>query len=447
MILNINRKKERCGIIEKKSDVKDKCWSLPEYKCCSEETTKTSTEPSSTATDPYYNKDRKQSPYPAVSEKDGCGSWTLIDNVCCAEYCDNQDSTQGCSTCGGHGSAHCKVVDSFACRSGDRGYGFHEIPMEFHYSRSTHFGLTIAGACGFGLYQICGKNVKYSGEFNTLCDAFCKAYPSLCQDPEGITYRGNFAAPQGNYYTQFWGILEGDQDNYLSCGECFEVYKTKEDGSDYKPGEEGYTPPVLLSVIDSCPCNANGKWCCGSEWDQCQEVNNFKYGCPVPKDSIHLDLSDVAMARLQSGTPNGDMPAGVIPNKYRRVPCPRLGNMYLWLRQNASPYWFSFTVVNSAGFGGIAIIEAKNDEGKWVKLIRDPNYTMSRPQERFGTWATPQDSGPYNLPIDIRLTDGSGNTVVAEEAIKSFTPPADALRDYYYIDIGVNFPEIPMPEE
>ncbi len=210
-------------------------------------------------TDPYYNKDRKQSPYPAVSEKDGCGSWTLIDNVCCVEYCDNEDSTQGCNTCGGHGSAHCKVVDSFACRSGDRGYGFHEIPMEFHYSRSTHFGLTIAGACSFGLYQICGKNVKYSGEFNTLCDAFCKAYPSLCQDPEGITYRGNFAAPQGNYYTQFWGILEGDQDNYLSCGECFEVYKTKEDGSDYKPGEEGYTPPVLLSVIDSCPCNANGK--------------------------------------------------------------------------------------------------------------------------------------------------------------------------------------------
>lgn len=394
--------------------------------------------------DTIYNKDRKQSPYPDT--QDSCGSWALIDNVCCAEYCDNEDSTQGCATCGGHGSEHCKIMDSFACRSGDRGYDFYDIPNEYHYSRSTHFGLTFGGACGFGLYQVCGSDYNYDSDFATLCDAFCKAYPTLCKDPEGYTYRGNFAAPQGNYYTQFWGALVGDQDNYLSCGECFEVYRTKDDGSDYKPGEEGYQPPILLSVIDSCPCSANAKWCCGSEWDQCQEVKYLKYGCPVPKDSIHLDLSDIAMARLQSGSPNGLMMDGIIPNKYRRVPCPKLGNMYIWLRKDAGPYWFSLSVVNSAGFGSIAILEAKNSEGKWVKMIRDPNYTMSRPQERYGAWVTPQDTGPYDLPIDLRLTDGSGVTIVAEEAIKSFEPPADSIKDYYYIDIGTNFPEIPIPD-
>jgi len=467
-----------CGIVKKGN----RCWSLPDYPCCSEgiesiyednqgkwgyengdwcgiqtdnnkpttttTTTKSdgkvsTTKTSTTTTDSYYNKNRKQSPYPDA--KNGCGSWALIDNVCCAEYCDNEDSTQGCGSCGGHGSAHCKVVDSFACRSGDRGFDFYDIPNEFHYSRSTHFGLTFGGACGFGLYQVCGSDHKYTGEFATLCDAFCKAYPTLCKDPVGRTYRGNFAAPQGNYYTQFWGSLEGDQDNYLSCGECFEVYRTKPDGSDYQPGEEGYTPPVLLSVIDSCPCSANGKWCCGAGWDQCQEID-FKYGCPVPEDSIHLDLSDIAMARLQSGSSNGEMPAGVIPNKYRRVPCPSLGNMYIWLRKDAGPYWFSFSVVNSAGFGAIAVLEAKNDAGEWVKMVRDPNYTMARPQERYGVWVTPQDTGPYNLPVDIRLTDGSGVTVVAEEAIKSFDPPADAIKGYYYIDIGINFPEIPIPD-
>jgi len=469
-----------CGIIPDGEEDTDKCWSLPQYPCCTDSKTAVVTEDSlgkwgiengewcgikannvvttdptsstktsssktpATTTDSYYNKNRKQSPYP--NAKDNCGSWALIDNVCCAEYCDNVDSTQGCGDCGGHGSAHCKVVDSFACRSGDRGYDFHEIPTEFHYSRSTHFGLTFGGACGFGLYQVCGSDHNYTGEFATLCTAFCRAYPTLCKDPAGRSYRGNFAAPQGNYYTQFWGSLEGDQDNYLSCGECFEVYKTKEDGSDYKPGEEGYQPPVLLSVIDSCPCNANGKWCCGSEWDQCQEVNNFKYGCPVPKDSIHLDLSDIAMARLQSGSSNGHMEAGVIPNKYRRVPCPRLGNMYIWLRKDAGPYWFAFSVVNSAGYGAIAVLEAKDDEGNWIKMQRDPNYTMARPQERYGVWATPQGAGPFNLPVDIRLTDGSGVVVVAEKAIKSFTPPADSIEGYYYIDIGTNFPEIPFPE-
>ena len=395
-------------------------------------------------TDPVYNKDRKQSPYPDTDA--GCDTWGLIDNVCCAEYCDNEESSEGCGNCGGHGSAHCKTMDSFACRSGDWGFDFNDISNEFHYSRSTHFGLTFGGACGFGLYQVCGDAIKYTDEATAkYCDAFCKAYPSLCEDPAGQTYRGNYAAPQGNYYTQFWGALEGDQDNYLSCGECFEVYKTKEDGSDYKPGEEGYQPPVLLSIIDSCPCTANVKWCCSSEWDQCQSIN-YKYGCPIPKDSIHLDLSDVAMARLQTGDPLGNMETGVIPNKYRRVPCPKLGNMYVWLRNYSSQYWFSLTVVNSAGFGGIAVLEAKNDAGKWVKLIRDPNYTSSRPQERYGLWVTPKDSGPYNLPIDLRLTDGSGVTVVAEKAIKSFTPPADVVEDYYYIDIGVNFPEIPIPD-
>ena len=34
------------------------------------------------------------------------------------------------------------------------------------------------------------------------CDAFCTAYPLLCQDPSNVTLRGNFAAPNGDYYTQ-----------------------------------------------------------------------------------------------------------------------------------------------------------------------------------------------------------------------------------------------------
>ena len=48
-----------------------------------------------------------------------------------------------------------------------------------------------------------------------------------------------------------WGALEVDQDNYLSLGECFEVEKTKEDGIDFKPREEGYRPQIFLSIIDS----------------------------------------------------------------------------------------------------------------------------------------------------------------------------------------------------
>jgi hypothetical protein len=93
--------------------------------------------------------------------------------------------------------------------------------------------------------------------------------------------RGNFAAPNGDYYTQvsneifqkknqkltllqFWPSLPGDLDNYLSCGECFELIHTYPNGSDYAVGDVGYTPPIILEVVDSCPCDANSKWCCKS---------------------------------------------------------------------------------------------------------------------------------------------------------------------------------------
>ena len=402
---------------------------------------------SSNDSDTYYNKDRPQSPYPDPANQN-CGSWAMTENVCCACHCDNIESTEGCGQCGGQESEHCVVDDAKSCKSGTmdniRAGDFAPIPDKWHFSRSTHFGLTFGGACGFGLYQVCGKNLGYTGETESLCNEFCTNFPDLCAEPEGISYRGNFAAPQGNYYTQFWGALEGDYDNYLSCGECFEVIRTKNDGTDFQEGEEGYQKPVILSVIDSCPCSANTKWCCGSGQDQCQEVSYMKYGCPTPEDSIHLDLSDVAMARLQTGKPDGFMVEGILPMRYKRVPCPHTGNMFIWLRPDAGPYWFAFTIVNSAGFGGIAVVEARNDNGEWKKLIHDPNYSSSRPQERYGNWVVPQGvSVPFNLPVSLRITDGSGEVLTIEDAIKSFDKSENAIGGTYnYIDLGTNFPEI-----
>ena len=394
--------------------------------------------------DSIYNKDRKQAPYPEI-EAGGCNAWALTDNVCCGSYCDNLKGSEGCDGCGGLGSEHCVVDDSSCCKSGvmdDVHPGdFGVMPEDWRYSRSTHFGITIGGACGFGPYQACGTNLGYTGDTKALCDAFCKNYPDLCTDPEGMTYRGNFAAPPGHYYTQFWGALEGDRDNYLSCGECFEVVKTKPDGTDYEKGEEGYQAPVILSIVDSCPCSANTKWCCGSGYDQCQEADGWKYGCPIPKNSMHLDLSDAAMARLQTGNPE-TMIEGIIPIRYKRVPCPAVGNLFLWLREGSGPYYIAFTIVNAAGHGSVVIVEMMDDNGNWVKMVRDPNYTSARPQERYGTWAIPQGSGPFTPPLNLRLTDGNKEVLTIEEAIPSFDIPEDAIKGYYYIDLGVNFPEM-----
>ncbi len=407
---------------------------------------------------------RHQAAYPAIdSAKAACGSWALVDNVCCAQYCSNDMQSESCDKCGGASSAECTQVSSKACVSGEwpevRSVSQDE---PWHHSRSTHFGLTNGGACAFGYYGLCNTEFAFTDpKLAANCDAFCKAYPDLCKDPEGTTLRGNFAAPQGNYYTQFWPSLPGDRDNYLSCGECFEVVRTKADGTEYQSGEAGYQPSVVLQIVDSCPCSANSKWCCGSGRDHCGEVSesnpnsslHFKYGCPLPpgppdppadrdplpNESIHLDLSDIAMARLQSGDPNRGMVDGVIATKYRRVPCPVVGNVYIWLRSGASEYYFALSVVNVANLGAVTGVEAKLASGDWAPMHRDANYTSARPQERYGTWVVKDQTGPYSLPLSLRITDGLGQALELTDAIKAWAP-ADASRaEIYYIDTGMQF--------
>jgi len=386
-------------------------------------------------------------------------NWALTNGVCCAQYCSDDDKSENCKNC--QGTDKCVTVNSKACTSGE----WPEVHCvtdheDWHYSRSTHFGLTSGGACAFGLYGLCTKSFNYTDpNLATQCDTFCKAWPDLCRDPDSVTLRGNFAAPPGHYYTQFWPSLPGDNDNYLSCGECFELVRTKKDGTDYQSSESGYTPSVVLQVVDSCPCSANSKWCCGSGRDHCAEVSDFKYGCqlppappppavdrdPLPTESLHLDLSDIAMARLQNGDANKEIVDGVIPTRYRRVPCPVKGNIHILLK-NGGEYYFSFSVVNMAGLGSLVNVEARLPSGDWVSLKRDPNYKTYQPQERFGTWVLPQGAGPFKLPLALRFTDPSGKQVTSEQAIKDWNPPAttDAnlaklLKDFYYIDTGVQF--------
>jgi hypothetical protein len=290
--------------------------------------------------------------------------------------------------------------------------------------------------------------------YNPECTDFCNAYPDLCADPPGITFRGNWVAPPGNYYTQFWPSLPGERDNYLSCGECYEIMRTKPDGTEYQPGESGYTEPVIVTIADSCPCAANTKWCCGSGRDHCYEVDDFAYGCqlppgldldptferdPLPDESIHIDLCSIAMSRLQSGDHNGGIVDGVIPTKYRRVPCPVTGNIYVWLLTGASNYYFAMTVVNVAGLGAVTIVEAQMGSGEWATLVRDPNYSTQRPQERFGTWVTPSGSGPFELPISLRFINAAGDVLEAPGAIQDFDPADASMESIYFIDTGVQF--------
>ena len=105
---------------------------------------------------------RNPAPRPDAAAS-SCGAWALTDGVCCAQYCSNDDKSEDCSSCGGPGSPQCTVVNSRACTSG-RWPEVHCVSDNepWHYSRSTHFGLTSGGACAFGLYGLCTTSFNFT---------------------------------------------------------------------------------------------------------------------------------------------------------------------------------------------------------------------------------------------------------------------------------------------
>jgi len=388
-----------------------------------------------------------QEPYPEKPNEgvEACSSkWHMQDGVCVAMYCEDDLKSENCDECGEEaGKDGCVAVDSKTAKSGIFPEVHDATNHDWHYTRSTHYGITYAGACAFGVYGLCSLKSKITME-SEICQTFCKNYPDLCEDREDSNYslRGNFIAPNGNYYTQFWSSLPGERDNYLSCGECYELEITQEDGTPYPEGQRR-SDNIVAQIVDSCPCAANAKWCCGSGIDHCNEVD-FKYGCPIPENSVHFDLSDIAMARLQTNDPNGGLIEGIIPIRYKRVPCPVKGNIYLRVLPGANKWYFAINAVNIANMGSLISIEVKR-KNKWVHLARDPNYASTRPQERYGSWVVPplkegEQSVPFELPLTFRFTDSAFVSLTAPDVIKEW-PVTDDY--FFYIDTGVQFP---MPE-
>jgi expansin (peptidoglycan-binding protein) len=72
------------------------------------------------------------------------------------------------------------------------------------------------------------------------------------------------------------------------------------------------------------------------------------------------------MGRLQG---NGSLSAGVIPTRYKRIPCPVPGNAYIWLRDGAAPYYFALSIVNTYGVGAVVNVEIMGSGGTvWTPM-------------------------------------------------------------------------------
>jgi hypothetical protein len=92
---------------------------------------------------------RHQAPYPAAKASD-CGGWALVDNVCCAQYCSDNNTSEGCGSCGGQGSAQCVAVNSKGCISGEWPE-VHSVDSDEDGNRSLSNEKKVFGLCSWSI--------------------------------------------------------------------------------------------------------------------------------------------------------------------------------------------------------------------------------------------------------------------------------------------------------
>lgn len=95
------------------------------------------------------NATHSQSAYPAATSG-ACGSWTLVDNVCCPSYCGSVNTSESCSITGlTAAQCDCTTPPSADCKSGTMYPEVHAVgPSEaWHYSVSA--AQPREGTCSF----------------------------------------------------------------------------------------------------------------------------------------------------------------------------------------------------------------------------------------------------------------------------------------------------------
>ncbi|KAJ0028661.1 hypothetical protein Pint_35752 [Pistacia integerrima] len=132
--------------------------------------------------------------------------------------------------------------------------------------------------------------------------------------------------------------------NGASCGACFEI-KCCDSPQWCKPGK----PSLFVTGTNLCPPNFQ------------QDSNNGGW-CNPPRE--HFDIAYPAFSQI------AEYKAGIVPVKYRRVPCKKQGGIRFLITGNS--YYHMVSVWNVGGAGDISSLEVKGDNKlPWTKLKRN----------------------------------------------------------------------------
>lgn len=127
----------------------------------------------------------------------------------------------------------------------------------------------------------------------------------------------------------------------LACGACFELVCVNNPQWCIKGAR-----PITVTATNFCPPNywkPDGNWC-----------------NPPLK---HFDLSMPMFTKLAYYR------AGIIPVKYRRVPCRKQGGVKFEVKGN--PYWTMVLFYNVGGAGDIASARIKGSRTGWIGMKRN----------------------------------------------------------------------------
>ncbi|CAL5074620.1 unnamed protein product [Urochloa decumbens] len=173
------------------------------------------------------------------------------------------------------------------------------------------------------------------------------------------------------------------------CGSCYQLKCTGHPSCS--------STPVTVVVTDLCP------------------------GGPCTAEPVHFDLSGAAFGALANpGQDDLLRNAGHLQIQYTRVPCNWRGvDVAFKVDAGSTPFYLAVVVEYETGDGDLRAVEIMESGGAaaWVPM-----------QQSWGALWRYNSGAALRAPLSIRLTSGSGSTLVARNVIPAGWAPGRTYR-------------------